>query len=422
MRDGREGRIVGFPGSRGPGGGGGGGAGGTRRGTGRRLGWRWRWRRLPAGVSPGPEPVRVHELGALRLAVEAAARRRVDVVVERERLEVDVDDGGPLVRAELPEPVLGSRKLVARLTPWAASQLARHVAIPEGYARRTLLHAPDLWAASVNRWLRPPRPGRPGPGRSPLLLRLRSPEETDGEPEVRAVLSNAYRILDSLEVLDELEEALARWVEDLALVDAETDGDGLWVRLAWRRPEHTVEVGDAVQAGVAVHNSEVGDGALEVRSWLLRLVCTNGMVIPKRGGGLRRVHRGARRPPGRCRPERWPAGRRPGEGLCEALGNALDPAVLDGFLDAAGRARRIVVRHPVPALARLVERRLVTSRERVRMVERVERVAREPSLWQFANVITAVARERPPARRWALERLGGELLEPGPLQELVLDP
>jgi Domain of unknown function (DUF932) len=48
--------------------------------------------------------------------------------------------------------------------------------------------------------------------------------------------------------------------------------------------------GDVVQAGVAISNSEVGNGTLSVQPLLYRLVCSNGLIAPERA--MRKTHIG----------------------------------------------------------------------------------------------------------------------------------
>ena len=54
-------------------------------------------------------------------------------------------------------------------------------------------------------------------------------------------------------------------------------------------------VGDIVCGGVCISNSEIGQGALNVRAMLYELSCTNGATFPISMGGVRRTHIGIRR-------------------------------------------------------------------------------------------------------------------------------
>jgi len=49
--------------------------------------------------------------------------------------------------------------------------------------------------------------------------------------------------------------------------------------------------GDVVQAGIMISNSDVGAGSLRVESFLVRLVCLNGMV---RDSAIKKAHLGGR--------------------------------------------------------------------------------------------------------------------------------
>ncbi|WP_328595881.1 hypothetical protein [Rugamonas aquatica] len=51
-------------------------------------------------------------------------------------------------------------------------------------------------------------------------------------------------------------------------------------------------VGDVVQAGVVISNSEVGCGHLKVEALVYRLKCMNGLILPD--SGMRKMHVGSR--------------------------------------------------------------------------------------------------------------------------------
>jgi hypothetical protein len=53
----------------------------------------------------------------------------------------------------------------------------------------------------------------------------------------------------------------------------------MYIKVINPRLETEVSVGDVVQAGIMITNSEVGHGAVCVQPLILRLVCMNGMVV-----------------------------------------------------------------------------------------------------------------------------------------------
>src|SRR5262249_10629138 len=54
-----------------------------------------------------------------------------------------------------------------------------------------------------------------------------------------------------------------------------------YLRAVFPRLTAEVKVGDAVQWGIQVRNSEVGAGTFAIESFVNRLVCTNGMIVAK---------------------------------------------------------------------------------------------------------------------------------------------
>lgn len=162
------------------------------------------------------------------------------------------------------------------LKPIAHQQLASTLEIPKVYYDRLLTEAPDLLATNVNRWLKATFNNK--------LIRT-----MDGE--VRAILSDSYRPLDNLDlaiaVIPKLTSLEAR-VESSQVTDSR-----LYIKAVTERISGNVKVGDTIQAGIIVSNSEVGQGSLSVQALDFRLACLNGMI---RGHAIRKAHlgRGAR--------------------------------------------------------------------------------------------------------------------------------
>ena len=153
----------------------------------------------------------------------------------------------------------------------ATELLAERLRIPHPYLLRC---PPELRAENVNHWLR-------GLKDKPLLLRF------DGS-EVRAVLTARYRPLDNLDLVRMLQTA------------AETKNLGCTVRCEWSPTRFVAHVAvpqlerrvvaESYLGGLMIGNSEVGLGRVRLDALLLRLICTNGMIV-KDTQGLSRVHR-----------------------------------------------------------------------------------------------------------------------------------
>lgn len=108
--------------------------------------------------------------------------------------------------------------------------------------------------------------------------------------EVRAILSERYRTLDNLDLVTHIIPVLQE--HNCRVESANITEQKLYIQASFPSLEREVKVGDAVRAGIILRNSEVGAGSVSVKPMLMRLVCTNGMVVDQ--GGVRRAHLGRR--------------------------------------------------------------------------------------------------------------------------------
>ena len=95
----------------------------------------------------------------------------------------------------------------------------------------------------------------------------------DGE-EVRAVFTPRYIPTDNLEVLERLKSL--NFPQD-APVQYSLDDTFMMVNIPDNQKSFTIN-GDRMTPGVSVSNSEVGIASLSISAFVLRLVCTNGMI------------------------------------------------------------------------------------------------------------------------------------------------
>lgn len=145
----------------------------------------------------------------------------------------------------------------------AHQQIASRLNIPYRYYVKMQVTAPDLLDCNVNTWF------AKTPERRRMIRVL------DGN--VRAFLSDRYRRLDNLElcaaVLPVINEMKGANIES-----CEVTPTHLYIKVVNRRLKAEVKVGDVVQAGFVVSNSEVGLGSLCVEPLVFRLVCKNGLI------------------------------------------------------------------------------------------------------------------------------------------------
>ena len=144
----------------------------------------------------------------------------------------------------------------------AHQQIAARLNIPYRYYQKMQTEQPALLDANVNTWLHEAPEKR--------MLRI-----LDGR--VRAVLSDRYRRLDNLElcavVLPIIKQMTGAKIESCEVTERR-----MYIKVINKRLKTEIAVGDVVQAGFVIANSEVGLGSLRVEPLVFRLVCKNGLI------------------------------------------------------------------------------------------------------------------------------------------------
>lgn len=159
------------------------------------------------------------------------------------------------------------------IEPLVHDQIGGHLDIPAKFYDRLRTKHPLLLDHTVNGLFR----AEP----SQRLVRT-----LDGG--ARAFLSKRYRMLDNDDVANAALPILAE-IPDVHFPSVEITSNRLYIKAVAPRVQLDVKVGDVVQAGVVIRNSEVGKGSLAVERMVFRLVCLNGMIT---GDAIRRHHVG----------------------------------------------------------------------------------------------------------------------------------
>ena len=144
----------------------------------------------------------------------------------------------------------------------AHQQIASRLNIPFRYYAKMQSEAPDLLDQNVNRWL----------NQNPERRMIRV---LDGK--VRAFLSDRYRRLDNFELCAAVLPVINE-MKNSVIESCEVTPTHLYLKVVNRRLKAEVKVGDVIQAGFVVSNSEVGLGSLRVEPLVFRLVCKNGLI------------------------------------------------------------------------------------------------------------------------------------------------
>jgi hypothetical protein len=150
-------------------------------------------------------------------------------------------------------------------------QMATDLSIPKRYFDRMKVDAPDLFQRNVHHWLY----------EEPKRRMLRSWTVDDTSFNGRAWLSDRYRRLDNIEIATKLLPEFERMPTEVSFHNASVSDERFYLRAVFPRMEKEVKVGEAVQWGVQIKNSEVGAASFAIESFLLVLACKNGMVVSK---------------------------------------------------------------------------------------------------------------------------------------------
>ena len=144
-----------------------------------------------------------------------------------------------------------------RLKPIAQMSISNRLGIPFHYLRKC---PSDIQRLNLNHWLQYER-------NEELFFRF------NGD-DVRAIFTPRYIPTDNIEVLDKLKSL------DYPLdtrVQSSIDDEFMMVNIPDGRQSFTIN-GERMTPGISVSNSEVGLASLSIAAFVLRLVCTNGMI------------------------------------------------------------------------------------------------------------------------------------------------
>lgn len=152
------------------------------------------------------------------------------------------------------------------LNNWSSGQLASYTDIPKAYFDRIVNEAPQLAAKNINHGLQ-------RKGQDSRMVRT-----LDGN--VRAFVSNKFRRgLGNYELLDANLPILLE--NGFEVQSAELTEKRLYVKAVTPKIKADIKVGDTVNFGIVLSNSDVGAGEFKLETFIYRLSCLNGMVGAK---------------------------------------------------------------------------------------------------------------------------------------------
>lgn len=333
------------------------------------------------------------DLSLVQLATEIERRRDAKQDFVANTSKVDMHDDGKL-------SFLNGDRHTLEVNDVAHKQIAARLEIPAKYYDRLRAQAPKLLATNVNHFLHS----------EPETRMLRT---LDGK--VRAFLSDRYQRIENEEIASVALPILLD-VPGVRIASASITETRMYIKAVFTQIKAEVKVGDEVESGVIISNSEVGLGAVNISPFVHRLVCLNGLIV--NDGKFAMRHLGGRLVEGASVYEM----------LTDETLKADDKAILLKMRDVLRgsadevRFRKVVERmretteqkitgNPVEAVKLLAKKQSLTTFEETSILRNLIEGA-DLSRWGLINAVTAAAKEAvlDYDRATELEALGGALL------------
>jgi hypothetical protein len=143
------------------------------------------------------------------------------------------------------------------MRPIAQQSIANRLGIPIQYLRKC---PSEVQAYNMNHWIKQEK-------NEQLFVRF------DGE-EVRAIFTPRYQPIDNFEVLERLDSL---GYPPSTPVQCHLDSEFMNLSILDGKQTFSLN-GDKITPGISVSNSEVGLACLSIAAFLLRLICTNGLI------------------------------------------------------------------------------------------------------------------------------------------------
>lgn len=230
-------------------------------------------------------------LNELAAELTAQQQRKRDYVVDTRELHVLTSDGGTEVM--LPE--------IGELTPQQLfhRQLGSELDLRADLYDRLRGTHPGLFDHLVNGLLQ--RKPVEHKGRAVCrMIRTYTDGGDGGQGVARALLSDRYRRIDNYDLAESVLPVIQQ-IPGVQIPTCELTETRMYIKVVAPMVSFDLDqltgrsgrpgVGDVVQAGFVLSNSEVGRGGLDVEYMLYRLVCLNGLIV---GSAFRKTHLGPR--------------------------------------------------------------------------------------------------------------------------------
>jgi len=332
----------------------------------------------------------------LDLAAELERQKEasMDVIVHPRQTFAQPNIDQTDVQLNFVVPESGREMEVMDMTDWAHSQVASKLDIPLKYYRRMREHSPELLARNINQWM-PEKDSK-----SKLLLRTL-------DNKVRAVLSDRYRILDNHDLLLSCLEEFKNMGAELHRADL-TESH-MYIKAIVPHTREEITQGDTVIPGVVIQNSEVGAGAFKVTPFMLREVCTNGMIGES---AIAKIHLGRKQDTGVVQfsqETRMAESQTLWLQVRDIIHGTFDPVTFKQWVQQVRMGTEVEIQNPIYAVDNVIESFGINDSLKEDLLNHFSREG-DMTQWGLANAVTRTARDLDdPDQVVELEAIGGQV-------------
>jgi hypothetical protein len=339
----------------------------------------------------------MESLTALAQRVEAIEKSKEDYIVHTSAIRME-DDNHIAMQGTPANPYMygvndvAQNQIVERMRP-------KLKGIRKEYWD-SMAAIPGLRAYTVNSWL----------AATPERRMVRT---LDGN--VRAFLSDSFKPWDNMDMLAGLLPVLQR--HPIEVRSCSLSERRMYLQVVFPQITAEVKVGDWVRAGLTFSNSEVGEGAWDVRAWIEVLRCMNGMV----GESLIRKYHVGRRvedaEDGIFKSDTIEADIHAAKlQLRDVVENALDLVKFETKVKLIQGAAEDRIEKPLPTIERVTKRFNFSDGEGESILNNLIKGG-EATRWGLSNAITAMAHDiTNPDRQYDVEQVGWDIIDLKPTE------
>jgi hypothetical protein len=245
-------------------------------------------------------------------------------------------------------------------------------------------------------------------GKDSREFRVRTRHDDDGNTVARAIVSERYGVIDNLEAMEMIIDALPTKdaIKDALASHLHNDGDDMFGNLLL--PDNIKSEPDSdYGVGIAFRNSEVRNSTFKVSPFLFRAICLNGMIWGRQNSDIRVNQRHM--------------GNIDKQELREEVRRAIVVALSQGndLLTLLGHSKRVEVKNPEQVIAQLSRDNKMTIAQGklwhkgyLQSLQETNGQAHDRTAFGIVNGLTRSAQDYTGSTREQMETIASAILEP----------